>query len=542
MTMLKWILLALAALVFLLWPLALWAGDIGALIPWEVNVSQYYTRSEVLTRGESIILEPQFVSAGKTPISLVGVYTVDLRLRRVGTTNWFVPATGVVYQAAAGKVRVPWTVNVTTGRYDYVVAVNDSDESLYRSQGQFMVRPNLMDSGVQETQSVAMTSLDWSTVVHSNLGAAPFLTSFGFDIIEAYVQSLQNGTGDVDANNVTVRGTLSHAVVGLSITNLSVTGYGTVTRTGPHSATINVTGDGGGSTGGGIGSYTNTEIDGVSNTNFVRMGNGSNTTWRLVGGVWVLDAVGGGGGLAEMPAVWDADLIGTNRLGYQIGGQLVGYYDLNGLTLLTGTLTLWEDDLNCNVRLYDGSRTSPSLTLYGHPNTMGLYARGYAGSWGFGFSHAGVDVLTINAGGLYTLSTNAVISGKHLGDLSECTGYPEPMFVAFSTNMVYPGFTILTNGVLSMQRAPWGYYGIVLNSSNSSVSLRDFSQTDRVKLEGDSGKITIRNAGGSITWSVDSADTFYTGVKTQFTRNAANTAMITNIITYKNGLVKTFLP
>jgi len=169
-----------------------------------------------------------------------------------------------------------------------------------------------------------------------------------------------------------------------------------------------------------------------------------------------------------------------------------------------------------------------------------MYVRGYMGSWGFGFSHAGTDILTINAGGLTLLSTNAAIIGRFIGDLSNCTNYPEPLFYAYKTNKVYDSFTIQTNGVLNMQHSPFNFDAIVLNASNSTASFYDGNQTKRVNVDGNNGIITLRDSGGSLKWEANSANSFFSGVRTQFTVNAARTITVTNVITYVYGAVTSF--
>ena len=231
-----------------------------------------------------------------------------------------------------------------------------------------------------------------------------------------------------------------------------------------------------------------------------------------------------GPGMTNMPAVWDADAINTNRLFYKVGGVVVGYFDDNGLTLLHGSLTLNKEDLTCNVRIYDGSRQVPSITLAGHPDTIGLYGRGIDGSYGLGWSHAGTDVGILCANGIRLINTNAAFYGRFVGDLSSVVsnytgtfqgifsgsvtgslagayGYPEPLYVNFATNPTLQSL-VITN----------------------------------------SGTIVVKDAGGTTKFSVDPGYAYFTGIKTQYTVNPARTATITNIITYKSGLVTGFTP
>jgi hypothetical protein len=523
------------------------ADPIATPIKWTVDRARPAKIALYIKRGESIDIMPRFFDGG-LPVNLFGAVTVDLFYRPSAETNLYrLPGSVTALQ---GELCFHWTpaAELTNSAYVYEVVISGLTNTSIRQEGTITMQPNLGYTAPTNNPQPIYT-IDFATVQLFNTGLAPFLNAYVIGDLQELVAGWQNGTGSIDVNNLTVRGTLVYTnwpaylartndLPANVITGLTVTGYATMSRTGPNVA-ITVTGDGGGSGGGGIGSYTNTRIAGVDHTNSVAIGDGSNLTWRLRDGSWrpdlsiqIPDA--------EMASVWDADALGTNRLAYKIGGQIVGYYDSNGLTLLTGSLTLWEEDLTCNVRLNDGSRTDPSLTLEGHPGTMGMYGRGYMGSWGFGFSHAGSDVLMINSGGLYTLNTNAVLSGRHIGDISEATGYPEPLFYAWATNALYPALTITNAGALTIKSPPANNTGIELNGSNRTVSLRDVSQYDRVKLDGGSGTVTLKDAGGTTRFSVSAANTYFTGIRTQYTRNVSNTAMITNIFTVESGLIKTW--
>lgn len=221
-----------------------------------------------------------------------------------------------------------------------------------------------------------------------------------------------------------------------------------ITLGGEHRTTWPV---GGG--GGGTGSYTNTEIAGVANTNGVRIGNGSNTTWRNDDGIWILDVPPSGPG--SVGPVWDADSMGTNLLSLKIGGQIVAGFDSNGLALYHGTVTLWESDLRANMMVYDGSRRSPSITLQGHPGEIGFYGRGYMGSYGFGLASASNDVLVMWRGGITLLTNSAAFTGNHAGDAGALTNVPEPWAKATYSNALVsplplPSLTV-TGGAINVR-------------------------------------------------------------------------------------------
>ncbi|MEI6165923.1 MAG: hypothetical protein WCS52_01895 [bacterium] len=186
-----------------------------------------------------------------------------------------------------------------------------------------------------------------------------------------------------------------------------------------------------------------------------------------------------GPGMTNLPAVWDADLISTNALFQKVGGQNVTRIDSNGITMIKGTLQMYEEDLSCNVRLWGGTRLAPSLTFQGHTNEWGLYDRGYNGHTIAGWSVAGSEVGLLWDGGIKLMTTNAAFDGKHLGDISGATGYPEPLFRAWNTNM---NFSVLT--LSNMTVTPGG------------IDVKDTLSTTRTRL--DTTGMTYKNAGGII--------------------------------------------
>lgn len=219
------------------------------------------------------------------------------------------------------------------------------------------------------------------------------------------------------------------------------------------------------------------------------------------------------GGLTNMPLTWSA--AGTNRLAWVVNGQTVGYIDTNGLTMLQGTLQLYQSDLNCNVRLYDGSRISPSITPAGHTNSCGLFIKGYNGSYSFAWSQSGNEIGVLSALGITLSSSNAAFNGKVIGDLSSCSNYPEPLCMALSTNTSFPMLSITNSGNLVM---------------------RDMGGTVRFQVIGSSGATTIQGVDTDVRYAV--ARTNMSGFIV--TNLFANT---TNIIWYSGqGIVTNHYP
>jgi hypothetical protein len=191
--------------------------------------------------------------------------------------------------------------------------------------------------------------------------------------------------------------------------------------------------------------------------------------------------------------------------------------------------------------MYDGSRQSPSLTPAGHPGTWGLYFRGFSGSYSAAWSQGSNEVGILSGSGIQLQTTNAAFTGRHIGDASGLTNYPEPLFLAFSTNGLYPEISITNSGSLKIKGPPWGYDAIVLSGSNRTVKISDIGQTVRVNIDGENGVITIKDASNWTKFTVDSQYSYFTGSRTQYTRNAGNTAAVTNIINYQSGLVTSFV-
>lgn len=149
---------------------------------------------------------------------------------------------------------------------------------------------------------------------------------------------------------------------------------------------------------------------------------GSNVTITASNGYLVISSTGGGGG---------GESLSTNRLVWMIGSTQVGYVSTNGITLLIGSLQLYEQDLNCNVRAYDGSAASPSMTFQtDNGQGIGWHRRSWNGTSAWAWSYASQDVYVVSSGGVWTVNGNV-----YHGDGSQLTG-TEPLFMIFTTNPV----------------------------------------------------------------------------------------------------------
>ena len=213
-------------------------------------------------------------------------------------------------------------------------------------------------------------------------------------------------------------------------------------------------------------------------------------------------------GLTQMPAAWDADSIHTNTLFINVNSQSMVRVDSNGITMLHGTLQMYEEDLSCNVRLWGGTRLSPSLTFQGHTNEWGLYDRGYNGHTIAGWSVAGTEIGLLWNGGIKLMTTNGVFDGRHIGDLSGCTGYPEPVFISWQTNMQFSYLTLSNLNVIP---------GVINVKDNMNVvrslidttglTVKDAGGTSRAKWGG--GNCQINNTSGLKTTQLDTSLKLY---------------------------------
>lgn len=535
-------------------PEGAYPNDIAPVLAWTVNPDALAPYNLQLMQGETAILQPTFDG-----LDFSGAAAVALRYRPTGASGWHYVAPGTIHDSTGGVARVRWdsTIEGTNTSYQYEIAVQSTDAMLLRSYGTITVRPSL--SGSSTSMPARVTAFDWATVDHQNIGSAPFLSAVALAPFSAFWASLTNGTADLNVHSLVVDGQQV------------------------------------GSGGGGIGSYTNTEIAGVANSNSVRIGNGSNLTWHLRGGIWypdvpilvgpqgeqglpgtavtnitvqtnltltsviitnltivqgtnvslyyatdeskwstnqpfvssfiwtnagenatvtnagvitaIINTNSGSGGLSSMPATWDADAISTDALHIAIGGMERVRFTTNGIIITHGSLQLYEQDLWCNVRLYDGSRLAPSLTFYGHPDDWGMYARGYGGKYVSGWSVGGTEIGLLWQGGVKLMSTNYTFDGTHVGDLSACWGYPEPVFESWKTNMSFSSLVlsnlVVTPGTLSIKDT-LNVDRVVLGSTG--ITVKDSGAISRAVLGTD---LTIKDALGRTVSKFDSAFTYY---------------------------------
>jgi hypothetical protein len=242
--------------------------------------------------------------------------------------------------------------------------------------------------------------------------------------ITALYAPLTNGTADLDIDTLRVRGALTASAAGLtdfptsqvsSVINGGTSGLtGSVSRIGGAVTIVFPTGGGGG------GGSTN--LSGLSDVTVTSPSQGQTLVYDETLAGWTNGAASGEG-------------LGTNRLTWVVGGETIGYVDTNGITMLKGSLQLYEEDLHCNVQAYDGARTAPSISFFAQPK-MGWYRKSYGGDYAWTFAHNSNDVMFLHQSGLTLASTNGI--GAHFFE-------PTGAFRANGTNGITTNLSVITS-------------------------------------------------------------------------------------------------
>ena len=450
------------------------ADSIPTPIRWQVERSRPQKFPIPIKRGESVNIMPQFFDYS-TPVDLSPALGVYLEYRAQGDTNRYA-VTGSL-TTNSGEMFFAWTpaAELTNSSYLYEVVISGFTNTSIRQEGTITMLPNLGYSS-PATNPTPINTIDFATVRILNIGCSPFNTT-NLTTGPAGPQG-PAGTNGVAVTNVTYSTVTNLNLTTVVITNLTIQNGTSVT-------------------------YVAANDDSRWSTNqpfvgsFVYTNAGQNFSITNAGIITaIVNTNSGSGGLTTMPAVWDTASSGTNALFQKVEGQYMTRIDSNGLTMLKGTIQLFEEDLYCNVLRYDGSRTAPSETYAGHPGEYGTYGRGYDGHWCHAWEIGGTEVGIFHASGITLMSTNYAFRGKLIGDISDATGYPEPIFTAWKTNM---NFSTLTLSNLTV--TPGG------------IDVRDTLNT--IRTHADQSGITYKNAGGIIRSTV--GDVIY--IKDELGRN-----------------------
>lgn len=83
-----------------------------------------------------------------------------------------------------------------------------------------------------------------------------------------------------------------------------------------------------------------------------------------------------------------------------VGGAEIGYIDMYGLTLFSGSVTLFSDVMTVNLAAYDGSLAEPSIAFTGGPS-WGFYRFATNGTYAVGAAASGVRPFWYSPTGLH---------------------------------------------------------------------------------------------------------------------------------------------
>lgn len=210
-------LLCLFSLAFSLLPFA-FSEDTIPVFQWDVETSRPVSQKLPLYHGETINLQPRFLSYG-APLTLSNVTAVVLQYRTsTMAAGLYYPKTGSVVSASSGRVNVTWdpACEGTNSLYTYNVTLYSASGSVYRCLGTITIASSTAGSPALVPAAAYATPAD--------LAAQAAATSNG---VLAAVTALGYGTGNVSLAYVNAQDTaVSNAAVSLVSginTNLAIT-------------------------------------------------------------------------------------------------------------------------------------------------------------------------------------------------------------------------------------------------------------------------------------------------------------------------------
>ncbi len=118
---------------------------------WTVNTARPSRQDHTITRGETIVLEPQYVSYDG-PVDLSNVYEVRLRYRDADTPpGEYHPAYGTVIDPAQGRVRIVWgpQYETTNSIYQYDIMLVGNDSASLKAAGTIRMQGSVGDTLTQ---------------------------------------------------------------------------------------------------------------------------------------------------------------------------------------------------------------------------------------------------------------------------------------------------------------------------------------------------------------------------------------------------------
>jgi uncharacterized protein YkvS len=367
-------LLALCAMLFA--PCS-FADGVAPEIRWTVNVEEIEPVELGVRAGETVDFVTTWKNYGAAK-NLHDANTVMLYYRPYGLKNidWHYSATGTIDNATGGVTRIRFGAanQGTNSLYSYDIVISAFDTTMARGKGIIRLEgTSITGTNVLPRQ---YDHIDWSLIQNSNVGDAPFVSSYDIGDVREFMDDAQNGIADLDVNSIISRTPYEGSAENLTDFPDYLARSGDIT---PNSVTNVVKGQ----------EEAGGRIERIDENNVV----------------------------VHFPIVAQGEVMTTNRLYWIVEGQAIGYVSSNGITMLKGSLQLYEEDLNCNVRAYDGSKTAPSVTFFASPE-IGWYRKSSAGSYAWAYAHNSNDVAYINDSGWSLMGTRTYQG--YGADLSYC--------------------------------------------------------------------------------------------------------------------------
>jgi hypothetical protein len=154
------------------------SADAPTALRWEVETARPQSHALTLYRGESVRLEPQFLSYDAA-VDLSAATNVTFRYRTADmvASNLYYAIAGVVTSASTGYVSIPWTPSCegVSNDYDYTVAVAFPGGYALRGFGTLTLEDTI--GGSATSNPTVYHQIDWATVDNVNLASAPFAST-----------------------------------------------------------------------------------------------------------------------------------------------------------------------------------------------------------------------------------------------------------------------------------------------------------------------------------------------------------------------------
>lgn len=356
-------------------------ADSIAALRWDVETSRPGAYMIDVFRGETVRLEPRYVSYG-APLDLSGVYDVVLRYRsRDMAEGYYYAVTGAVHAVDSGRVSINWTpaAEAPAAAYEYTIAAKSLDGDTLRAFGGLRLRGSV--AGVPTNQPTAITTFDWASVEHVNPEDAPFLTDFELSALQATVSALETSKVsviDFQSTNAMVWAAIADAQ-GMASMGGDVSGPST------NATVVAIRGVG----------VAEIAPDEETDTYVL--------TYDHATGTFILAPAGGGGlfegNILRLNLTAQASDVLFDEVGMyrtirpgnlpsaviNVAGTEIAWFDLLGMTMRYGSIHLLSDELSVNVAAYDGSAAAPAYTWAGG-KTLGKYRFSYGGDYAEGFA------------------------------------------------------------------------------------------------------------------------------------------------------------